>query len=45
MLVAGIQVECGLDPPIKTFEGDDLGESRLFTSAAIFEAAREVHEG
>ena len=24
-------------PPIKTFGGDDLGESQFFTSAAIFE--------
>jgi hypothetical protein len=35
MLLAGIQVEFGL-APIKTFRGDDLGESHLFTSAAIF---------
>jgi hypothetical protein len=29
-------------PPIKTFGGDDLGESHLLTSAAIFEGDHEV---
>ena len=43
MLLAGIQAEFGLDPPIKAFGGDDLGESHLFTSAAIFEGEREVY--
>ena len=31
-------------PPIKTFGGDDLGESHLFTSAAIFQGGHEVYE-
>jgi hypothetical protein len=29
-------------PPIKKFGGDDLGESHLFTSAAIFERAEKI---
>ena len=39
MLLAGIQRELGLNP-IKTFGGDDLEESHLFTSAAI---SKEYH--
>jgi hypothetical protein len=31
-------------PPIKTFGGDDLSESHLFTSAAIFQAGHEAYE-
>ena len=30
-------------PPIKAFGADDLGESHLFPSAAIFEGEREVY--
>jgi hypothetical protein len=37
MPLAGIQGGIRTGPPIKTFGGDDLGESHLFTSAAIFE--------
>jgi hypothetical protein len=29
MLLAGIQAESGLDPPIKTFGGDDFGVASL----------------
>jgi hypothetical protein len=42
MLLAGAQAEFGLDPP--KFGGDDLGESHLFTAAAIFEGGRKEHE-
>jgi hypothetical protein len=45
MLLAGIPGGIRTGPPIKAFGDDDLGESHLFTSAAIFEGEREGREG
>jgi hypothetical protein len=41
MLLAGIQAEFGWTP-IKTLGGDDLGESYLFTSAAVFGGVSDI---